>query len=83
MGARSQIADESSVGCGLTRDLPRPLAFVFSGGAASGATQVGMLLALCDAGVRPDMIIGTSVGAINGVMLAAHPDDGAARLRHV
>ena len=69
--------------CGGLGELPRPLAFVLSGGAASGATQVGMLLALRDAHVAPDMIIGTSVGAINGVMIAAHPDDGALRLRDV
>jgi hypothetical protein len=35
-------------------DLPRPLAFVLSGGASSGATQVGMLRALRAAGVRPE-----------------------------
>jgi NTE family protein len=38
-----------------------------------GAVQVGMLRALLDAGVRPDLVVGTSVGAINGAVLAAHP----------
>ena len=64
-------------------DLPRPLAFVLSGGASSGATQVGMLRALRDAGIRPDIVVGTSVGAINGVMVAGAGDGGVDRLREV
>lgn len=51
-----------------------PTAFVLSGGAALGAAQVGMLLALAEAEVVPDMIVGTSVGAVNGGWLAAKPD---------
>jgi NTE family protein len=49
-------------------------AFVLSGGASLGAAQVGMLAALSDAGVRPDLIIGTSVGAINGAWVAGGSD---------
>jgi NTE family protein len=45
-------------------------AFVLSGGASLGSVQVGMALALKQAGVRPDRIVGTSVGAINGAWLA-------------
>jgi len=41
-------------------------AFVLSGGASLGAIQVGMADALYAEGIRPDMVIGTSVGAING-----------------
>lgn len=48
-------------------------AFVLSGGAALGAAQAGMLLALAEAGVAPDLIVGTSVGAVNGAWLAAAP----------
>ncbi len=59
-------------------------AFVLSGGASLGAAQVGMLLALADAGIEPDLIIGTSVGAVNGGWLASRPDrdgiDGLAEL---
>ena len=56
-------------------------AFVFSGGANLGAVQVGMLQALHEAGVRPDLLIGTSVGAMNAAWRAgAHPDDGAEEL---
>ena len=46
-------------------------AFVFSGGACLGSIQVGMLLALEEEGIRPDFIIGTSVGAINGAWVAS------------
>ncbi len=46
------------------------VAFVLSGGASLGAMQVGMLRALVDHEVRPDLIVGTSVGAVNGAFLA-------------
>lgn len=45
-------------------------AFVLSGGASLGAIQVGMADALYERGIVPEMIIGTSVGAINGAWLA-------------
>ena len=48
-------------------------AFVLSGGAAHGAVQAGMLMALDERNIRPDLIVGTSVGAINGAWLAGHP----------
>lgn len=49
-------------------------AFVLSGGASLGSIQVGMLLALAEAGITPDLVVGTSVGAVNGGWVAAHPD---------
>lgn len=48
-------------------------AFVLSGGGSLGAVQVGMLAALAERGVEPDLIVGCSVGAINGAWLATHP----------
>src|SRR3954463_14340316 len=48
------------------------VAFVLSGGASLGAVQVGMLRALADEGIRPDLLVGTSVGAVNGAFLAGH-----------
>jgi NTE family protein len=48
-------------------------AFVLSGGASLGAIQVGMLKALAARDVRPDLIVGTSVGAVNGAFLASRP----------
>src|SRR4051794_317039 len=44
--------------------------FVLSGGASLGAIQVGMLRALAGRGIRPDAIVGTSVGAVNGAFIA-------------
>lgn len=49
-------------------------AFVLSGGASLGSIQVGMLLALAEAGIVPDVIVGTSVGAVNGGWIASRPD---------
>ena len=49
------------------------VAFVLSGGASLGAVEVGMLCALDERGIRPDVIVGTSVGAVNGAWLAGHP----------
>jgi NTE family protein len=55
-------------------------AFVLGGGGVLGATEVGMLRALAEAGVRPDLVVGTSVGAINGAFVAADPGGAAQRL---
>lgn len=49
-------------------------AFVLSGGASLGAIQVGMLLGLAEAEISPDLIVGTSVGAVNGGWVATRPD---------
>jgi NTE family protein len=55
-------------------------AFVLGGGGLLGAHEVGMLRALSEAGVRPDLVVGTSIGAVNGVFVAADPAGAAARL---
>jgi NTE family protein len=52
-----------------------PVAFVLGGGGVLGAVQVGMLRALLRAGVRPDLVVGTSIGAVNGVLVAADPTE--------
>lgn len=64
-------------------DLPAPVAFVLSGGSNLGAVQVGMLRGLRRVGIEADLVVGSSVGAMNGAMIAAHPDDGADRLTDV
>ena len=56
-------------------------AFVLGGGGVLGAHEVGMLRALSEAGIAPDVIVGTSVGAINGAFVAADPVGAADRLR--
>lgn len=60
--------------------LPRPVAAVVGGGGVYGATQVGVGYALEEHGFVPDLIVGTSVGAFNGAVAAAHPGDAARSL---
>lgn len=56
-------------------------AFVLSGGGLLGSTQVGMLQALVEAGITPDLVLGASIGAINGAGFAQSPDAaGVAKL---
>ena len=62
----------------------RKVAFVLSGGASLGAVQVGMLQALQERGVRPDLVVGTSAGALNGAWSAgAYSADGLAELERI
>ncbi len=57
------------------------VAFVLGGGGRWGAVEVGMLAALVDTDIAPDIIVGTSIGAVNGAMFAADPTPaGIARL---
>ncbi|KAF5999658.1 patatin [Streptomyces sp. WAC00263] len=65
------------------RTLPRPVAVVVGAGGVLGAAHVGVGYALEQRGFVPDMIIGTSVGALIGAIGAAHPDGAAPWLDHV
>src|SRR5436309_256216 len=57
------------------------VAFVLGGGGVLGAHEVGMLRALAESSIEPDLILGTSVGAINGALFAADPTiEGVNRL---
>jgi NTE family protein len=59
-------------------------AFVLGGGGLLGSNEVGMLQALLEAGVVPDLVVGTSVGAINGAVVAASPSlEAVGRLTQV
>jgi NTE family protein len=49
------------------------IAFVLAGGASLGAIQVGMLHALYERGIKPDVIVGTSAGALNAAFIASRP----------
>ncbi len=56
-------------------------AFVLGGGGRWGAVEVGMVQALDEAGVVPDLILGTSIGAFNGAVIADYPGrEGVDRL---
>ena len=60
---------------------PAKTAFVFAGGGSFGAIQVGMLHSLAAHGVAADMVVGCSVGALNGAFYAGDPTlDGVQRL---
>lgn len=48
-------------------------AFVLGGGGVRGAVHIGMIRALLERGITPDLIVGTSIGAINGAALAGTP----------
>jgi len=53
------------------------IAFVLGGGGVLGANEVGMLQALLAAGITPDLVLGTSVGAVNGAVVASDPTEAA------
>lgn len=57
----------------MGRTRRETVAFVLSGGASLGAIQVGMLRALYERRVAPDLIVGTSAGALNGAFIASRP----------
>lgn len=57
-------------------------AFVLSGGGSLGAVQVGMLQALAERHVTPDLLVGTSAGAVNAAFVAGR-GTGAAALREL
>jgi NTE family protein len=63
-----------------TLEAPRT-AFVLSGGGNQAVCQVGMLRALLERGIVPDVLIGTSAGALNASVIAARPSfEGVERL---
>ncbi len=59
---------------------PPEVAFVLGGGGIHGAAEVGMMRALAERGIRPQLVLGTSIGALNGAVLAADPDLAVDRL---
>ena len=60
---------------------PLQIVFVFQGGGALGAYQAGVYQALHEAGIEPDWIIGTSIGAINASLIAGNePENRLDRL---
>ncbi|MBI2315460.1 MAG: patatin-like phospholipase family protein [Betaproteobacteria bacterium] len=56
----------------LTKGFPGQVVLVLQGGGALGAYQVGVYQAMHEAGFEPDWIIGTSIGAINGAIIAGN-----------
>jgi NTE family protein len=58
---------------GRARSRAPRTAFVLAGGASLGAMQVGMLRALYEHGIAPDLLVGTSAGALNAAFVASRP----------
>jgi NTE family protein len=56
-------------------DTPGQIVLVLQGGGALGAYQVGVYEALHEAGIEPDWVIGTSIGAINAALIAGNPPE--------
>ncbi|NNF54664.1 MAG: patatin-like phospholipase family protein [Acidimicrobiales bacterium] len=54
-----------------TRGESETIAFVLGGGGLRGAAEVGMIKALAEADICPDLVVGTSIGAINGAVVAS------------
>ncbi len=57
----------------LQAKLPGQVVLVLQGGGALGAYQVGVYQALHEAGIEPDWVIGTSIGAFNAAIIAGNP----------
>lgn len=55
---------------------------MLGGGGVLGSAQVGMLAALAERGIRPDLVVGASVGAVNGAMMAADPSIASVQTLH-
>lgn len=67
----------------MERLMKERTALVLTGGGNRGAIQAGALLALFEHGFRPDLIVGMSVGAINGVLLSSQGHGELLELRRV
>src|SRR5215475_8068838 len=64
------------------RSLPGQVVLVMQGGGAPGCYQAGVYQAMHEAGIEPDWVVGTSIGAINGAIIAGNEAvDRLARLR--
>ena len=61
-----------AAGSRTVTDLPGQVVLALQGGGALGAYQVGVYQALHEAGIEPDWVIGTSIGAINGAIIAGN-----------
>jgi NTE family protein len=81
--ANEAAMTQSARGVGLPgapgSDPPRTVAFVFQGGGSLSAPQVGMLRALTEAKIAPDLVVGTSAGALNAVAYASDPTPSGLR----
>ena len=64
----------------LLKHVPKPIAYVLGGGGAYGSIHVGQLRALAKTDLRPDFVVGTSVGSLNATIVAETPEIAHDRL---
>ena len=72
---KSSRAPRRASDSGRAPNLPGQVVLVLQGGGALGAYQVGVYEALHAAGIEPEWVIGTSIGAINGALIAGNPPE--------
>src|SRR5256885_14855382 len=78
---RRRTAGHGRKKTGKAGPLPGQVVLVLQGGGALGAYQVGVYQAMHEAGIEPDWVIGTSIGAINAALIAGNaPQDRLQRL---
>ena len=79
---RSRTANDGATRTAAPPALPGQVVLVLQGGGALGAYQVGVYEALHEAGIEPDWVIGTSIGAINAALIAGNaPENRLMQLR--
>src|SRR5579862_3953218 len=79
---QADAANQAPGATGKAHSLPGQAVLVLQGGGALGAYQGGVYQALHEAGIEPDWVIGTSIGAINGAIIAGNePARRLSRLR--
>ena len=72
MATKNVQAKRAGAGARAT-DYPGQIVLVLQGGGALGAYQVGVYQAMHEAGIEPHWVIGTSIGAVNGAIIAGNP----------
>lgn len=83
-GNVSRLGRQEEPGYGRSDPPETKLAFVLSGGGSAGSVQVGCLESLIQNKIFPDLIVGTSVGALNGVWLAKNVTlEGVTKLKEL
>lgn len=80
--ARPGAKSASGKTSGQKSAMPGQIVLVMQGGGALGAFQAGVYEALHEAGIEPDWVVGTSIGAINGAIIVGnHPQNRVANLK--
>ena len=78
----STLSPQTMTAQARERAVKEQVVLVLQGGGALGAYQAGVYQALMEGGIEPDWVIGTSIGAINGALIAGNaPENRIARLR--